>query len=294
MDSHMQTDTPPHGTSDVVICRLTESDIEAGDALYRLAFRAAEGRRVELGRYLRLQPEGWWLARRGGTPIGMGGALDYGSFAYVGMMAVHPACQRQGIGQALLDHLIRWLEARGVPAILLDATEAGAPLYEQFGFLGEDEARLFRASVLTAGASSDVERAQPADLEAVRTFDAPIFGADRLRVLRALLEEFPERFLVTRARSGDITGFIVAQPRRLGPWVARDAETAERLLRAALALPLAGPPTVIAPSANSDAQALLTRCGFNIASSTRHMRRGILPRPRKRSQIYGQESFAIG
>ncbi len=76
--------------------------------------------------------------------------------------------------------------------------------------------------------------------------------------------------------------------------MARDPEAAERLLRAALTLPLAGTPTVIAPSLNGDAQEVLARCGFTVVRSTRHMRRGLLPRPRQRSRIYGQESFAIG
>jgi hypothetical protein len=65
-------------------------------------------------------------------------------------------------------------------------------------------------------------------------------------------------------------------------------------LRRYLALPLAGAPTVIAPSANSDAQEILARCGFAFVRSTRHMRHGMLPRPRQRSRIYGQEGFAIG
>ncbi len=36
----------PEFSRDFVISRLAESDIEAGDALYRLAFRAAEGHRA--------------------------------------------------------------------------------------------------------------------------------------------------------------------------------------------------------------------------------------------------------
>lgn len=280
---------------DWILRRLAPADLEAADRLIRLAYQTPESRLPALRRYLALQPDGWWLSLRADTPVGMGGAVDYGPFAYLGLMAVHPDCQRLGIGQGLLERLLGWLDGRGVPAVLLDATPAGAPLYQRYGFVAEDEACLFEGPAPGAAqAGGGVGRAGAADLEAIRDFDVPIFGADRLRLLRALLGEFPDRFLLVRDDRGAVAGYLVAQPRRLGPWVAQGPAEAEALLAAALTLPLDGPPIVIAPGGNPEAAALLPRHGFRLVRATRHMRRGSLSAPRGRSRIFGQESFAVG
>jgi hypothetical protein len=99
----------------------------------------------------------------------------------------------------------------------------------------------------------------------------------------------PRDLVISRMAESDLGAADALYRLALGSAESRLVE-----LRRYLALPLAGAPTVIAPSANSDAQELLTRCGFAFVRSTRHMRRGTLPRPRRRSRIYGQESFAIG
>ena len=55
------------------------------------------------------------------------------SVTRIGMVLVDPAAQRAGIGRALMDALLRRIAA---PAILLNATEVGAPLYRNLGFIG--------------------------------------------------------------------------------------------------------------------------------------------------------------
>jgi hypothetical protein len=51
---------------------------------------------------------------------------------------------------------------------------------------------------------------------------------------------------------------------------------------------------VIVPEANAAGRSLLSRQGFTLVRSCRHMWRGRAPTQRRRDLIYGQESFAIG
>jgi hypothetical protein len=51
---------------------------------------------------------------------------------------------------------------------------------------------------------------------------------------------------------------------------------------------------VIVPEGNAAGSALLSRQGFTLVRSCRHMWRGRAPTQRRRDLIYGQESFAIG
>jgi hypothetical protein len=195
-----------------------------------------------------------------------------------------------------MERLLTWLDARGVPMALLDATEAGRPLYAKLGFLEHDDAWLVeqQAQGRFSSRPERVHLLQPQDLPAVVAFDAPIFGAEPGAVLSAFLADFPERFFVVDDDVGQLSGYLCAQSRRLGPWTARRPEDAEALLQAALSLSYAGAPRAIVPQMNSAAATLLERYGFQRVRATRHMRRGGSHLPSQRELIYGQASFAIG
>ena len=180
---------------------------------------------------------------------------------------------------------------------LLDATEAGRPLYASLGFHEQDDAGVFAQQHTVrpaAPAAAQVQLLQLQELPAVVAFDRPIFGAERGAVLRALLTNFPKRFFVVHDAAGEVSGYCCAQIRRLGPWVARQPTDAEALLQAALALSYAGAPQVIVPQMNRTGVSLLERYGFHLVRTTRHMRRGGLGLPGQRELLYGQFSFAIG
>src|SRR5215475_9007664 len=123
----------------IVIRTVTEADIDAADAIMIPAYGVPRSRKRELRRYLALQPDGWLLAMLDGQPAGMGGATDFGSFAYIGLMAVYPELQRRGIASAIMERLLSWIAVRGCATALLDASSAGERLYEKLGFVDRDK-----------------------------------------------------------------------------------------------------------------------------------------------------------
>jgi GNAT superfamily N-acetyltransferase len=281
---------------DITIRPLTEGDIVNADHVLQAAFNTSESRRADLRRYLALQPDGFRVAVRQDSLAGLVGAVDYGPFAYIGLMAVHPASQRRGIGHALMQQLVDWLDARGTPMSLLDATVMGAPVYVSLGFVDQDQACLFQlgAPVPPLSCPENVQPLQLRDLEALCEFDTPIFGANRCGVFRMLLEDLAGRAFATRDEAGHISGYLFAQQRRLGPWAARRSEDAQASLQAALRLPFESGPSVIAPGMNSAAQELLKRFDFQFVRPARHMRRGGTRLTSQRALMYGQTSYAIG
>lgn len=86
----------------------------------------------------------------GDRVIGTGGVSFYrvmptccnpsGRKAYIMNMYTAPEYRRRGIARKTLDMLVQECRRRGVTFITLEATEAGRPLYESYGFVNmQDE-----------------------------------------------------------------------------------------------------------------------------------------------------------
>ena len=85
-----------------------------------------------------------WLAFDHGRFIGAGGISYYqvmptyhnptGRKGYIMNMYTRPEYRRKGIAFHMLDLLIRDAREKGVSFISLEATPAGRPLYEKYGF----------------------------------------------------------------------------------------------------------------------------------------------------------------
>ncbi|HEX3272086.1 MAG TPA: GNAT family N-acetyltransferase [Ktedonobacterales bacterium] len=278
---------------------LADDLLDEADRVMMAAFRSPS-RRDELAFYRSLQPNSWLVATLDGATVGAGGVTCYGPFAWLGLMAVDPAIQRRGIGQALVEALIAQAHELGCEAVLLDASNAGAPVYARVGFVEDDRVRVYARETQAGPMEGNPEAARRAtpltrnDLPALVDFDARYFGASREALLAASFQLYAGRVFATRDESGSLTGYLVAQEQRLGPWVATTPEAAEALLAHALALPYAEAPSVLVPTLNCDATDLLERIGFTSSRELRHMRHGGEPGLQRRERIYGQASFAIG
>ena len=217
--------------------RLTLDDVVPGAQLTAAAF-GGEPREARLRRYLQLEPEGWFALEDVGTLVALGGTVRFGDLAWLGLMVVDPARQRQGLGGVVARAAIDWAQARGCSTVRLIATPAGLPLYRRLGFVPDgDSQELSGVPRPLAGsrAPSSIQPWRPGDTEEVARFDAPSFGADRSRLLDVYARDFSGSAWVARNDRGLVCGFLVVQDDSLGPWSATDERAAERLLDVGLA-----------------------------------------------------------
>jgi ribosomal protein S18 acetylase RimI-like enzyme len=211
------------------------------------------------------------VAEAAGELAGVAAGAVFGGTGWVGGVAVVPGHRRAGLGGALTEAIVEFLEARGVETVLLHATALGRPVYERLGFVPETPYRTLGGPPLPRSAGqAPVRAAQTADLEAVLALDRAATGEDRRRLLTAL---WPTGGLVAAA-DGRTAGYHLASPWRTGgATVAADPGTGLALLDAVRAA--AGEEIAISvPAGNTAAVEFLEAAGFTEVYRTIRMYRG--------------------
>ena len=274
----------------ISIRSFTVGDLAAADSILNSAFQRSESWDNEVRLFQKLQPDGIFLAHQREKPAGMVASITYSNYAYVGMMGVHQNFQRQGVGLALMEHLLAHLEQQDVRRVMLDASPYGQPLYEKLGFTALKEVYVLQRKTgqLTFQRPQDIQPLSLQNLDLITAADQQAFGADRSRLLQALLKNYPKRAFLSS------NGYLISQGKRIGPWVIQHPENAELLLRAALSLPFPGPVSVVVPGENMDAVTMLQNYGFEIVRVNRHMVRGLAPLLGDRTKIFAQTSLSLG
>lgn len=154
-------------------------------------------------------------------------------FATLGLVIVAPDRQGAGIGRRLMSGL---LSAIGPRTTLLNATDAGAPLYEKLGFrttgvIHQHQGADFRVPDAPLPPGGRIRVATAADLPAMTALDAAAVGFARPHVLAALLAIAEAAVLEV---DGSVTGFAICRlfgrGRVVGPIVAADADGAKALI----------------------------------------------------------------
>jgi GNAT superfamily N-acetyltransferase len=217
----------------------------------------------DLQRMLHFAPESCFGLWQQDLLVSTGMAFPYGKeLGWVAMVLTHPDERGKGYGRRLTEEAIKWLRSQDTAWMKLDASPLGQPIYERLGFRVEalmerrtrQPGRPMPVSCLTA--ASPEHCALPWEL------DCAAFGADRSRLL-ALLLRIPDMQVAVLP---DDAGYAMLRPGlkawQLGPMVCRDAVGAEQLVRWALSAQPGQPLQWDLNTANTHAQALAAKYGF--------------------------------
>ncbi len=217
-------------------------------------------------------------------------------FATIGMVITSPRLQMQGAGRRLMDTIF---EEAGPRDLRLNATRAGYRLYRSLDF--QPIGRIFQhqgRAQAPAGAAPDdftVRPATTADGDAIAQLDADAYGADRSRVIAALMKLATGTVI---EQDGRIAGFALCRRfgrgHVVGPIVAESDEAAIALLR----------PHVIAHDGQflrvDTAQeqgsfgGFLEECGMTVYDTVTTMVRGHNHGPRGEARTFGLVTQALG
>jgi GNAT superfamily N-acetyltransferase len=190
-------------------------------------------------RFLALQPEGCFVAELAGKVVGTTTTCVFYPIAWIAMVLVEEGLRGRGIGTALVEHALQFIDAQGVRSIRLDATHLGQPIYERFGFVPQYWLTRFagRLPQTPNETGRGVSPASPVDYRRLAAFDKEVTQTDRGKFLwRLFIENPPSVRLVQRDQR--LQGWITVRHGReawqLGPCLA-DATAGEELLADAAA-----------------------------------------------------------
>ena len=242
---------------------LTPEDIPGAEKLREIARWNQIPRDWE--RLISFAPEGCFALELDGKLVGTATTITYSDkVAWIGMVLVDPGVRGKGIGRSLLTTCIDYLQDRRIPSIRLDATPMGEPLYRSLGFEGYQQIFRMRGRTSRAAPPEGIRKARPADIAEIVRLDKKAFGCDRSPVIRALVQDFPDKVFVAGGKgslSGAVLGRDGARARQIGPLLSLDDENAELLLRAALGA-ASGDCVVDVPDGSTACKSLLESAGF--------------------------------
>ncbi len=277
--------------------RLTRDDIAGAVALTRRVGWPHD--EADWRRLLDWEPEGCFCVEGERGLIGAATTTTYGAaLAWVGMMIVDPAHRRQGVASALIQACLERLRARRVARVMLDATDAGLPLYQRFGFRELYRVRAWRGRA-TEFFGPRAKRLRAADMSVVVAYDEQRFGAPRARVLLRLQAEFPRLSWVDRDARGRVQGYLLARERGdeviIGPWVHDSPWGATVLLDTVLGAVRGRTVQMYLPDRNLAATPIAQDHALHVVGDTTRMIWGEAdPPPDEPSALFGVASLATG
>lgn len=227
-------------------------------------------------RLLAMEPDGCFVAEANGAGVGTAGTCVFGPVAWVAMVLVDAEQRKRGIGTALMEHVLAYLESRKVRRMRLDATPLGQPIYEKLGFHPEYTLARFAGVLPPAPPATGAEPASAQGLPEICALDQRACATDRRKLLHRLYAERPEMMRVVR-RNDRVVGFVTARPGarawQVGPCMAE--ADAGPLLLADVWRRLAGQPVFLdIPRQNRPAVALAERMGLTVQRELLRMGRG--------------------
>jgi GNAT superfamily N-acetyltransferase len=185
-------------------------------------------------RYLRLGREGCFVAELDGSAVGTTATFIFNEVAWVAMVLVDEAARGHGIGTALMQHALAFLDERGIRSVRLDATPLGRPIYEKLGFVAEYTLARYEGVLRSLGRDGPVvEPVAAGGLTQALRLDWEVTQTVRIGLLMRLFDEDPDVFRMVR-RGEEYVAFLASRPgsnaRQLGPLAAKDEAAARALL----------------------------------------------------------------
>jgi ribosomal protein S18 acetylase RimI-like enzyme len=227
-------------------------------------------------RMLSLEPEGCFLAEWNGEAVGTTATCIFGPVAWIAMVLVDESMRGRGIGKALMEYALTFLDESRVRSVRLDATDLGRPVYEKLGFKAQYKLSRFEGTLPAQDRPAGVVSVGRQDWVQLMRIDREVTKADRRRLLERLFAEEEESVRgVTHASK--LASFVAirrgSKALQVGPCIAND-QTGPQLLRDVCHRYAGQPAYIDVPVNNRPAIAFVQGLGLTVQRELTRMCRG--------------------
>ena len=171
---------------------------------------------LEIQSFFEYDPQGCFLYEKDGSPVGMCVATAYQQNGFIGELIVVKQFRGQGIGRALMQSAIQYLQSKPIQAIFLDGVQKAIPLYKVLGFTSICRSLRFFGQI-PEYESPDIQPMNAEDMQEVIQLDKQTFGNDRSFFLKKRWQNYPDLALVWR-QNQQIAGYLFGRV-GIGGWV---------------------------------------------------------------------------
>jgi GNAT superfamily N-acetyltransferase len=160
---------------------------------------------------MKLEPNGCFVLFHGQERSGIATSISFGKAGWFGNLVVKEKFRREGAGNLLTKRAVDYLKNEGVETTGLYAYPHLVKFYESFGFESDVEFLVLKgnAEVLFA-AQEGVKAAKRQDVSGIIGFDCGCFGADRQKLLEAILLN-TGNLCYFSTENGEVTGYVAAK-----------------------------------------------------------------------------------
>ena len=212
-----------------------------------------------------LEPQGCFVAFQDSERVGIATSISYGRLGWFGNLIVKNEYRGEGVGSLLVNYSLDYLRGKGVETVGLYAYSNLIGFYEKLGFKQDVDFSVMVNENLSCPLQDRLQRAKRRDIPALIEFDRQCFGADRQKLLSAILLESTN--LCYLAFDGnEVTGYVAAKVYKemaeVGPLMCKDADAAKVLLETVLSHLQGSYVSVCLPKKEKSLIALFNDWGF--------------------------------
>ena len=208
-------------------------------------------------------------------------------------MLVNPSYWRRGLGKIVFKQLLNSIPKENNTPLELEASSAGKPLYEQFGFKSDYEvSSYFKQTNETTCEKAQSETCTEEDIKEIVALDAAACGSTREEQIRKITKIAKNQIVVDK-RDDHVQGFLIYSKCdngiRIGPWIHQNSKDSAKLFQRAFKIISQKFPStnVSVHTANQIAIDILNAEGFTKANFTSyHMHKGDDTHLNAKKEIY--------
>ena len=171
-----------------------------------------------------LEPEGCFVLFQNLERLGIVTSINYGKVGWLGNLVVREEFRREGVGRILANYAISYLKNKGVETIGLYTYSHLISFYENLGFKRDIDFVVLKRKATSSSTQAMLKEPKKRDVSDLIDFDEQCFGANRQKLLQAILLSHRNLCYISTANSkiiGYVTAKLYSKTAEVGPLICR-------------------------------------------------------------------------